>query len=59
MHISRRKREKAATACRKESAAGVTVRLARAVRLAGDSRSASTGYNKPDGMWVQKRWCPQ
>ena len=41
MHISGRKqRQRPSPACREEEAAGVTVKLARAVRLAGDSRSA-------------------
>ena len=60
MHISRRKHER--SRCRRteeDEAAGVPILLARSVRLGGISRPASTGYNKPDGMWVLKRWCPQ
>ena len=56
MHISRRKHERSrAPACRR----GLSNSLSGTrVRLGGISRPASTGYNKPDGMWVQKRWCP-
>ena len=49
MHISGRKREAEGRRRRagEEQAAGVTVLLARAVRLAGASRSANAGgYNK-------------
>ena len=44
MHISRRKHEVKADAGvpERKQAAGVTVKLARAVRLAGVSRSATT-----------------
>lgn len=56
MHISRRKHERSRRRRTEEDeAAGVPILLARSVRLGGISRPASTGYNKPDGMWVQKR----
>jgi len=43
MHISRRKREA-------EAVAGVTVELARAVRLGGASRSATAGGDNKNTM---------
>ena len=60
MHIPRRKHERSRRRHTEEDeAAGVPNLLARSMRLGGISPSASTSYNKPDGMLVQKRWCPQ
>jgi hypothetical protein len=53
MHISRRKLErKPSLACRRGRSSGVTVILARAVRLGGDSRPGelSDGYNIKTGV---------